>query len=294
MRPLHFLFTLMLVLVWGCNFVVMREGLGEIPPFTLCLLRLGLAAIPAVFFVRRPALPWRSIVIFGTLMFLLQFMLIFFGLALGLSAGLMSVCVQVHIFYTIGLAAAFLGERPAKFQIAGAVLAFIGLLTIGLHTGGDVTLPGMACGLLASLSWAVGNVYSKRMPKVDMFAMVVWGSLICLPPLFALAWMIDGPALMMSSLSGITWRGAGAVAYMVYPATLGGFSFWSWLVTRYPTATVAPMTLMVPVIGFAASAVVFGEAIEPWKIVATLLVISGLCVNMFGPRLLILLPSRSK
>ena len=292
MRPLHFLFTLMLVVVWGCNFVAMREALGEIPPFTLCLLRLGLAAIPAVFFVRRPALPWRSIVIYGASMFLLQFTLIFFGLNLGMSAGLMSVCVQVHVFYTIGLAAVFLGERAARFQIAGAVLAFFGLLYIGLHTGGDVTLPGMACGLLASLSWAVGNVYSKRMPKVDMFAMVVWGSLICLPPLFALALIIDGPTRMASSLTGMTWRGAGAVAYLVYPATLVGFSFWSWLIARYPTATVAPMTLMLPVIGFAASAAVFGEAIEPWKIVATLLVISGLCVNMFGPRLLMLLPRR--
>ena len=118
-----------------------------------------------------------------------------------------------------------------------------------------------------------------------MFAMVVWGSLICLPPLFVLSLLIDGPERMTSALTGITWIGVGAVAYLAYPALLGGYTFWSWLLSRYPTATVAPLSLMVPVAGIGASALLLGEEIQGWKIGASVLVIGGFCVNMYGARL---------
>ncbi|MDI1276014.1 EamA family transporter [Methylobacter sp.] len=64
-----------------------------------------------------------------------------------------------------------------------------------------------------------------------------------------------------------------------------GFAAWSWLFSRYPAATVAPFTLLVPVFGFAASTLALGEPLFAWKINATALVIAGLCINLFGPRI---------
>ena len=78
---------------------------------------------------------------------------------------------------------------------------------------------------------------------------------------------------------------AGALAYIVYLSTLFGFAAWSWLLSLYPVSTVAPFTLLVPVFGFFGSAVLLGEPLQNWKLTASALVISGLCVNLFGPKL---------
>ena len=285
MRPLHFLLALVLILVWGANFVVIHEGLREIPPITLCFLRMFFSAIPAVFFIRRPALSWSRIALYGIPIFLLQFCFIFLAMSLGLSAGLASVCLQLQPFFTIGLAVIFLGERPTLFQVLGAVLALVGIGIIGGHNGQDVTVSGLIFAVLGAASWATGNIVSRLNGRVDMFAMVVWGSLICVPPLFALSWLIDGPDRMLATMIHITWVGVGAVAYQVILATLAGYTFWSWLLQRYPTATVAPLTLMVPVVGIGSSALILGEAVQDWKIAASALVIGGVCLNMFGARL---------
>jgi O-acetylserine/cysteine efflux transporter len=60
-----------------------------------------------------------------------------------------------------------------------------------------------------------------------------------------------------------------------------GYGCWAWLLARYPAATVAPLSLLVPVFGFAASALLLGEPLEPWKLGAGLLVMSGLALNLF-------------
>jgi drug/metabolite transporter (DMT)-like permease len=56
---------------------------------------------------------------------------------------------------------------------------------------------------------------------------------------------------------------AGAIAYLVYPTTLLGFAVWNWLLGRYPAASVAPLTLLVPVFGMASSVAVLHEALPP-------------------------------
>ena len=283
MRPLHLVLALALIFIWGFNFVVIHEGLREIPPITLCVIRFLLAAFPAVFFIRRPDVPWRVIIAYGMTMFVLQFAFLFGGMSLGISPGLSSIALQLHVFVTMILAVLLLGERPNAAQIAGALLALGGMALIGLHLGGEVSLPGLAGVLLAAVAWGVANVMVKRMGRIDMFALVVWGSLVAPLPLFGLALAVEGPDRMWAAVTGMTWLGAGAAAYIVYPVTLFGFSFWGWLLARYPAATVVPLTLLVPIVGIGSSAIVLGEKLQGWKITAALLVMAGLCINMFGP-----------
>ena len=64
------------------------------------------------------------------------------------------------------------------------------------------------------------------------------------------------------------------------PVNPGGYACWAWLLSRYPAATVAPMSLLVPIVGFTASATFLGEPLPLWKIGATLLIMAGLAVNL--------------
>lgn len=285
MRPLHFLAALAVVVIWGFNFVVIKIGLTELPPLLMCALRFFLAAFPAVFFIARPRVSLGLVALYGLLMFALQFALLFVGMYLGVSAGLAALCLQVHVFITMALASLFLGERLSPIRIAGAVIAFAGIGIVGVNIGGDVTFVGLALVLLAACAWGLANLVSKKIGQVDMLALIVWGSLAAPLPLLGLSFLLEGWDRIVAGVMQMSWVSIWAVSYIVYPTTLVGFSVWSWLLSRYPASTVAPVTLLVPVVGLASSVVVLGEPLQSWKIAAAGLVCLGIGINMLGPRL---------
>jgi hypothetical protein len=63
-----------------------------------------------------------------------------------------------------------------------------------------------------------------------------------------------------------------------------GYGVWAILLARYPAATVAPLSLLVPVFGFGASALLLGEPLPGWKLGATALIMAGLAVNLLWVR----------
>jgi O-acetylserine/cysteine efflux transporter len=285
MHPRHLLAALLVVSIWGFNFVVIKVGLNHLPPLLLCALRFTLAAFPAVLFVPRPAVPLRQIAAYGMFVFALQFAFLFSGMRLGMSAGLASLTMQTQSFITIGLSALLLGERPTRFQVLGASIAFAGICVVGAHIGQDVSVTGLLVVMLAATSWSIGNLLAKKMGKVDMFALVVWASLVVPIPMLAMSLVLEGPDRIMESFQSINLTSVFAVAFIAYLSTLLGFSIWNRLLGKYPAATVAPLTLLVPVFGMLSSATLLNEELQSWKIAAFAVVISGLVVNLFGARL---------
>lgn len=285
MHPRHIALAILVVAIWGFNFVVIKVGLKELPPILLCALRFFLAAFPAVFFIKRPATSFRKIIAFGLVMFALQFALLFSGMNAGTTAGLASLMLQVHVFFTVVLAIVFLGEQPSAWQIIGAITSFAGIGLVAANLGGEISVLGLALIIAAAASWGMGNLISKRLGKVDMLALVVWGSLFAWPPLFLLSFVLEQNSWNPGVISHLSWPTVGAVGYIVYPVTLLGFAAWSWLLGHYPAATVAPFTLLVPVFGFTSSTLVLGEPLYPWKVAAATLIISGLCINLMGARI---------
>jgi O-acetylserine/cysteine efflux transporter len=78
-----------------------------------------------------------------------------------------------------------------------------------------------------------------------------------------------------------TW---GTVLFQAFANTLFGYATWAWLLSRYPAATIAPMSLLVPVFGMGASALWLNEPLPSWKLAAAALVMTGLCLNVLWPR----------
>jgi O-acetylserine/cysteine efflux transporter len=279
--------AILVVAIWGVNFVVIKVGLKEVPPILLCALRFFLAAFPAVFFIKRPAAPLRMVVGFGLVMFSLQFALLFSGMYAGTTAGLASLLLQVQVFFTVFLAVLFLAEKPSIWQIVGALVSFSGIGLVAANLGGEISIYGLLLIVAAAASWGLGNLISKKLGKVNMLALVVWGSLVAWPPLLALSFILEQNSWSVETISHISWLTIGAISYIVYPSTLLGFAAWSWLLSHYPAATVAPFTLLVPIFGFTASTLALGEPLSQWKINAATLVIVGLCINLFSSRIAI-------
>jgi O-acetylserine/cysteine efflux transporter len=281
----HLLLAFVTVAIWGSNFVAIRVALQDLPPLLLCTVRFVFVAFPLVFFLPRPAIAWRQLLTYGLTMFAGQFALLFLGMKLGVSAGLASLVLQAQVFLSMAFAAWLLREQIRFVQVAGAGLAVAGFAVVGAHTGGEATAAGLLCLLLAATSWAYANVTSRRLGRVNALALVVWGSLVVPVPMALASLAFEGPALIARSLAGITLPGLLSVAYIVYASTLVAYSLWSWLLARHPASSVTPFALLVPVFGMLSAALVLGETLPAWKFLAALLVLGGLALNVFGPRL---------
>jgi O-acetylserine/cysteine efflux transporter len=280
----HLLLALLIVSIWGSNFVAVKLALHDLPPLLLCTLRFVFVSIPAVFFLRRPAVPVGQLLTYGFSMFGFQFGFLFLGMKLGVSAGLASLVLQFQVFVTLALAAAILKERISPAQIVGALIAGTGFVVVGVHTGGEASIVGLACVLLAATSWGLANFTSKRLGKVNPLALVVWGSLVVPVPMAVASLVFEGREVIVSSLTQVGGTAILSVAYIVYLSTLVAYSLWSWMLARHPATTVTPFALLVPVFGMLSSALVLGESLPAWKLAAAALVIAGLALNVFGPR----------
>lgn len=282
--------ALAVVVIWGLNFVVMKLGLQSLSPWLLGALRFAAAALPFVWFVRPPPLPWRFIAGYGLAQGLGQFGFLFLGLQLGMTAGMASVVMQTQAFFTLLLALPLLGEHARPRQWLGVGVALAGLVLIAAAHGegpGQMTLAGFVLTLSAAFMWAVSNLVARRasqLARYEPFPFVVWSSLFPIVPFALIALAVDGPTRVASQLAGMDARAWFAVLYLALGATLLAYSLWTRLLQRHAAARVTPFSLLVPVVGLWAAWAAFGEIPVLWQWVGAGAVLMGLVVNQLGGR----------
>jgi len=280
--PRDLLSALIVILAWGVNFVVIKVGLHCVPPMLLGALRFSLVAVPAVFFVKRPAVPFRWVFAYGATISLGQFVLLFYAMSVGMPAGLASLVLQAQAFFTLIFAAMILGEQVRGPNILGLLIAACGLAVIGMQAGHAMTVAGFLLTVAASAMWGIGNVITKRMGKVDLLSLVVWASLVPPLPFLALSLVMEGPARIEASLAAISTTSVLAIVYLAFIATMLGYTLWGKLLGRYPASQVAPFSLLVPIVGLASAALLLDEGLSSMQFVGAVLVMAGLVVNVFG------------
>lgn len=291
MTPKHLALGLLVALIWGVNFVAIDLGLQDTPPLVLVALRFALVAVPLVFFVRRPAAPWRVIAGVGLFMSAGQFGLLFTAMHLGLPAGLAAVVLQCQMVFTLAIGAFVLKERPNRMQIIGAVVALAGLAVVALGrfegvgavAGAAAVVPLLIC-VAAGLSWGVGNVIARSATGASGFGIVVWSALVVPLPMIGLSMLFDGPAAVGDAFTTIGWPTIVSVAFTAGFASLIGYSIWNMLLGRYPAALVAPFALLVPPVGLVAAALLLSEVPNTFELFGSALLIGGVAVGQVRRR----------
>jgi O-acetylserine/cysteine efflux transporter len=285
--------ALVVVIVWGTNFVAMKIGLRELTPFQMGAGRYLFALLPLVLFIRPPKLAWQWVLLYGLCQGVGQFGLLFLALRAGMSASLASVLLQTQVFFTALLGVALLREQVGRALQAGMLLAALGLACFGigyLTTGsvtitGAVTVTGMLLVLGAAAMWAASNIVvrlaQRTAPGFDVLGFMVWSSLVPILPFCLLSWAFD-PATARAQLAHLSWHTWAALAYLGWLATLLGYALWTGLLTRHPANRIAPFSLGVPVVGISAGMLVLGDRITGWQWGGIGLIVASLAVVVFG------------
>ncbi len=285
MKMHHLLLAILITALWGLNFSIIKLGLATVDPFILAGLRFTLCALPAMLFIPRPDVPWRYLIGYGLVFGTGMWGTVNLAIQLGLSAGIASLVLQFSAFFTLLLGGWVFKERVTRYQLAGIIIALGGLLSIIFVADGSVTVPGLLLVLLGAFAWSITNIIIKKAGTTQVLAFLVWSCAFAPLPLFLLDYLVNGSQGYVMLVNHIDLTTVLSLLFQVYPNTLFAYWVWNSLLRLYPVSTVAPLSLLVPVFGMLGSMLMFGEQLSTTKVVAVMLILSGLATGLYGARL---------
>ena len=277
----HLSLAVLVTLVWGVNFPITKLGLRAIDPFVLTGIRFALAALPLVFFIKRPAVKFSYVAAYGIIFGLGMWGVINYGIQVGVSPGIASLIIQLSVFFTLGWGVVLFKEKIRGAQMLGAVLALVGLAGIISTQDGNHAVLGVMLIVLSAVAWSVGNVIIKKSGVKEIFSFMVWASLIPPIPLFLTAWLMHGGAAFEGLHANLDLTAILSILFQVYLAT--HFAYWGWnsLLKLYPVSTVAPLSLLIPVFGITSSMLMLDERISTPNLISIGIILVGLAVGLY-------------
>lgn len=274
MAPQHLALMLLVQLLWGVNFAIAKFGLDSFAPIFFVALRFTLVALLLVFIV---GLPKRSmlkqLLPLSATMGVMHFTLIFLGMR-DLDAATSSIAVQLQTPFAAIMAAFFFGERLGWRRIVGMAVAFAGVLLIAGEPRFSSNPWPLLAVIAAALVWAAGNIQVKALgDELDAVTLNGWIAILAAPQLLIASWLIEGP--QWRSIPEVAWQGWCALLFQAVVIAI--FTYWIWynMMRRYPVNQVMPFTLLLPMIGVAAGALMRGEVVTWQMIVGGLATVAG-------------------
>jgi len=280
MKRSDLILGIFVMVIWGLNFSVIKLGVSEIDPLLLTALRFTLVALPALFFVKKPAVSWWYLLAYGWVFAIGVWGMATWSIEAGLSAGMASVLLQMNVALGLFLGYFLLKEALPFNKIVGAGLALGGLLISLSVNDGSVTQSGLLLILCAALAWSIASIIIKKAQTQQVFAFSLW-AMACAPvPLLVIVYLQSGTDVFYALPQQLNERVIFSVLFQAYPVTLLGYWIWNRLLVTYPLTTVAPLTLLVPIFGLLGGVLFYQEALGLYKMIASVCVISGILIGL--------------
>ena len=280
-----------LTLVWGCNWPILKLGVTEMPPltfraYTILFAALGLLAIAKLSgqSLRLPRSTWPVVVVLAILNITAWNGLVLFGVQ-QMPAGRSAILAYTMPVWATLVSLWLLHEPLSKRKIVGLGLGMAGMAV--LLSDDFTALRGSPFGafmiLGASITWAFGTVLLRKWkPQVPQTTLTGWMMIIGWVPIALLAPMLD-PAWLTAipKLSATAWF---AILYNILLA--GTAAHWAWftLARTLPVAVSSMSSLPVPVVGVFAGIIVLGERPGPAEWLALALVVAALVAVLWPDR----------
>ena len=271
------------IVIWGINFYFMKLAISDLDPMLVGCLRFVFVLFPFIFFIPKPKVAWRWLLLYGLISNFAQFAFMFSAIATGLATSLAALIVQSQAFFTVLIAVFLLGERAKINQWLAILIATIGFIFIGIgQKQTQIPFIGLICVFASALAWALGNIVVKKIKQTDPIGLVVWGNL--LTPLWFVLLSIYQHDLsyVKNQLQDIHWQGWVGALFLAYFATIIGYGLWVKLLAKYPASKITPLSLGVPVISMLFAACFLDEHLNGAQWIGTVIVFLSLAVHLFG------------
>lgn len=277
-RPLHLGLFLLITLVWGVNFAVVKSGIEDFPPILFIALRFALVAAILVPFAKRPTGYWPQVAGVSFTLGLLHFSLMFTGIK-QVDASTAAIAIQLQVPFAALLAAIFFKDRLGWRRALGMAVAFAGVVVIA----GEPQLRGdflyLCLIVAAACVWAVTNIQVKSLTEVDGMTLNAWVALMAVPQLLLASFLLEEGQI--AAVAAAPLGSYLAIAYNSVGVVIFGYGCWYWLLKRYDVNDVMAFTLIIPVFGVLSGVIFLGETL-------TLVFLTGAALTLLGVGIIVL------
>jgi drug/metabolite transporter (DMT)-like permease len=285
----------LLSILWGGSFFFTGVAVAELPPMTIVLARVAIAAmllLPVLWASgsRLPAslMGWMPFLVMGLLNNVIPFSLIVSGQTL-VASGTASVLNATTPLFTVLVMAAGGDEPLASRRVIGVLAGLVGVIILhgeSLELAGGQTLGMLLC-LGGALSYGFSGLWGRRKlagvpPLTAATCQLVCSSIVML----ALAGVIERPWLLPAP-SLPTWLALLATAAL---STAWAYVVFFRILARSGASNVMLVTLLIPVTAILLGHFLLGEPLEPREIIGAL-VIGGALLLVDGRALRLLRPA---
>jgi drug/metabolite transporter (DMT)-like permease len=282
---------LVLTLVWGCNWPILKMGVTELAPLTFRAVTLPFAAVGMLLVsrfsgesVRIPRAWWPRLIVLALLNIAGWNGFVLFGVQ-QLPAGRSAILAYTMPIWATMIAALLLHEPLSRRKLLGLALGISGMaVLIGEQISAVRAAPfGALMILAAAIVWALGTVLLRKwQPAIPQNTLSGWMMLLGWIPIALLAPLFDAQPLS-TELANLSARGWFAVLYNIFLA--GTLAHWAWftLARTLPVAVSSLSSLPVPVVGVFSGIVLLGERPGPQEWIALALVVGALFTVLFQP-----------
>ncbi|NIF54938.1 EamA family transporter [Burkholderia sp. Ax-1724] len=279
MKAIHIAAALLVPLLWGLQYAVIKAGLTVLPPLFFAGLRFAVIAailIPFVGRIRGPEI--RPIFLISCFMGGVNFACAFVGLTRS-PAGVAGIANQLWTPFTLMLAWPMLGEKPSARMVFGVGIALCGVALsivdprLKVPTVPTLFVIGSALGL------AIGNVLAKKFGPFDPVKLFAWMSFFTAFQLLGLSLIVEGGQIAaLQRASSSEWL---AFAFTVMLGGIAAFITWFWLIGRFSMARVAPYALLQSFFAISAGVVFRHEPITPALMLGAIICVSGVALSQW-------------
>jgi drug/metabolite transporter (DMT)-like permease len=282
MVPIDWLLLVALSLLWGGSFLFGKVAVQEIPPLTLALGRVSIAALALAVFAHavagpfpRDARTWWNFTVMATLNNVVPFTLIFWS-QIYISIGLASILNATSPLFGVLVAHVLThDDRLTGSRVVGLLAGFVGVvILIGpdmLAEFGTHVLAELAC-LAASCSYAFGAVISRRVRGLSPITVATGQLTVSTIMLAPIVLLFDRPSLVLSASST-------AIAAMVALALLSSaLAYWIYfrLISRAGATNALLVTFLIPASAILLGMLLLGEHLYPHQFAGMVAIAVGL------------------
>ena len=282
MRARALLALVLLTLIWGYTWVLLKIALDYAPPFAFSALRSVVSTVAiflALILMRRPLrlrAPGKTFLLgsanIGAFLLFQTWALVEGG------PGKTSVLIFTMPIWTLLLSSAFLGERVRGGQWLAAASTMGGLLLIIAPWTLHASLFSKFLGLLAGISWALGTVMLKRWRQdlaADLLTVTAWQMAFGSVLLILVAALVPEPATQWTA------QFVAILAFIAVVCSAFAWFLWFYVLERLPAWQASLSVLGIPVVANLASRLQLGEAVAPLELAGMLLIGGGLALLSF-------------
>ncbi|WP_246247650.1 DMT family transporter [Piscibacillus halophilus] len=281
---IQWVLILLITLLWGYSWVLMKDALLYMGPFTFSALRFmtGAAAMMSIVWLLRVGRPPRHaiphLIVVGILQTSIVFILVMYALKF-IDAGKSSLLLYSMPLWSGLLAAVFLKERISPLRWGGVGLGVAGLLIVMgsdalSHQSADVII-GEILIILSAVSWGASNVYYRlKLSELSKLQVNAYQMLFGTVGIALVAWMAENGETVVWTVESIY--------YVLFTGVLASalcFTIWFMLLGNLDMIGATMPSLLVPVFGLFFGWLLLGEVLTISVITGSVLILSGVFLS---------------